>query len=204
MTKNNQVLLDVSEIIASIQKEKEDLKNKIISVQNDENAFTIAKLYNAGMEAREKGDGIEATMHLWQALICGEGKAAYPLFEMLRDGEGGIPQNMEMAGIFLCIGRKFAEQSCIKTPNIKNMPYDAADEIYYSICMNSRKFISNHGYKITDEILSERQAAADAILDNFYLQTRAYEQSMLDVFQNPVHIVEERISEIYLTGEGES
>ena len=52
MTKNNQVLLDVSAIIASIQKEKEDLKNKIISVQNDENAFTLAKLYNAGIEAR--------------------------------------------------------------------------------------------------------------------------------------------------------
>ena len=67
-------------LVEDKEQEKQDFIKKIASVQNDEKAFTPADLYEAGIAARKEGDGVEATMRLWQALICGDGRAAYPLF----------------------------------------------------------------------------------------------------------------------------
>lgn len=121
------------------EKEKQDFVNKIASVQNDKKAFTPADLYEAGIQARKEGDGVEATMRLWQALICGDKRAPYPLFEMLRDGEGGIPKNIEMAGMFFYIANRCGDEKCKTTPIPKNIPFDAAKAVL-EIEIKSREF----------------------------------------------------------------
>ena len=184
------------------EQEEQFFTKKIVSVQNDKDAFTLAERYEEGRKARQEGNVIKATEYFWQALICGEGRAAYPLFEMLRDGEGVIPQNMEMAGMFLFVGRKSGDIRCIETLNLKEMPFDAARAVF-SVCADSRKYIVNQGYKITDEIIDERREAANKVLDNFYMKTRAHQQPMLDVLQHPVVVLEELVNDVYLAGQDE-
>jgi len=185
------------------EKEKQDFTNKIASVQNDEKAFTPAELYEAGLIARKNGDGVESTMRLWQALICGEGKAAYPLFEILRDGEGGIPKNIEISIITLGIGKRYNEPECLAVGYVENPNIKATDKLF-SVCAQSRKFITDQNKKITDEILFEREATANEVLDDFCLQTRAKNQPMLDVFQHPIMAEFEEKQEVHLAGNDES
>jgi hypothetical protein len=125
------------------------------------------------------------------------------LFEMLRDGEGGIPKNIEMAGLFLFVGRRVEDERCLGIPNLKDMPFDAAKSIF-SICSKSRGYIVNQNKKITYEILFEIQDKADEALDGFRLHTRAKEQPMLEVFQHPIiaELVEKQ--EVHLAGNDET
>lgn len=186
------------------EKEKQDFINKIASVQDDEKAFTPAELYEAGIVARKEGDGVEATMRLWQALICGDKRAAFPLFEILRDGEAGIPKNMEIARLVLGMGKGFGSEECraygyVEMSDLLKL-LDAIDKVYYC----SREFITEPNYKITDEILFEREAAANEVLDDFRLHTRAYKQPMLDVFQHPIIAEFEEKQEVHLTGNDEA
>lgn len=178
--------------------EERDYAQKIESVQEDEDAFTPAGLYEAGLVARAAGDGEIATGRFWQALICGESRAAFPLFEMLRDGEGGLVPNLEMAGLILIVGRKCNDQKCIDTQNLENMPLHAAREVF-SVYAKSRDLITDHGKKITDEIMAERQAEANAALDQFQFITRVPEEAMIDVFN---HTAEED-AQLKLAGEVE-
>lgn len=184
------------------QAKEEAFIKQIASVQEDGEAFIPADLYDAGIEAREGGNGLEAVARLWQALVCGDGRAAYPLFEMLRDGEGGISKNMEMAGMFLLIGKICNDRRCIETPNLKEMPFNtAAAEVVASVYTQSRDFIFNPNYKITAEIMAERQAAANEALDGFDLRTRAHEQAMVDVFKHPAVVVAEEAVDVPPTGD---
>ena len=190
-------------LVEDEEQEKQDFIKKIASVQNDEKAFTPAELYGAGIQARKEGDGVEATMRLWQAILCGEGKAAYPLFEILRDGEGGIPKNMEMAIITLGIGKRYSEPECLEIRNIQNPNIKATDKLF-SVCAQSRKYITEPNKKITDEILFEIQDTANEVLDGFRLHTRAKEQPMLDVFQHPIIAEFEEKQEVHLAGNHET
>lgn len=175
------------------EKEKQDFTDKIASAQNDEKAFTPAELYEAGIEARKEGDGVEATMRLWQALICGEGRAAYPLFEILRDGEAGIPPNPEMAGMVLYTGKLFGSQECrAHTDKSVKGPGLGVYKALLHICYYSKEHIVNQNKKITDKILFEREAAANDALDDLCLNTRATKQPMLDVFQHPILVADDQ------------
>lgn len=188
------------------EKEKQDFIKKIASVQSDEKAFTPEELYEAGIQARKEGDGVEATMRLWQAFICGDKRAAYPLFEMLRDGEGGIPKNMEMAGMFLYTGKMFNSAECMDyiDKSIKSPGYETCRSLS-RICFYSKKYITDPGYKLADKILFEIQDKADEVLDDFSLKTRAKQQPMLDVFVNPVMIFDDqKHEETPLMGEDET
>lgn len=189
------------------QKQKLDKQSKeqafvkqIASVQEDEEAFTPDALYQAGLGEREEGNGLMAVTRFWQALVCGDGRAAYPLFEMLRDGEGGVAPNSEMAGIFLFVGRRAGDQRCIDTPNLKNMPFDAAKAVA-AVYAVSRGFIVNPGYKITDEIMEARQNAANTALDAFQLKTRSYEETMEHVFSHDSTTNQELLQEVDLSGQ---
>lgn len=180
-------------------KEKAFIK-QIASVQEDEEAFTPDALYQAGLSEREEGNGLMAVTRFWQALVCGDGRAAYPLFEMLRDGEGGVTSNVEMAGLFLFIGRICNDSRCIETANLKGMPFDAAEAVA-SVYAESRDFIVKNGYKITDEIMEARQNAANAALDAFQLKTRSYEETMEHVFSHDSTTNEELLQEVDLSGQ---
>ena len=189
------------------QKQKLDKQSKeqafvkqIASVQEDEEAFTPDDLYQAGLIEREEGNGLMAVTRFWQALVCGDKRAAYPLFEMLRDGEGGVAPNSEMAGMFLFIGRNYRDEKCIDTSNIKKMPFDAADAVF-SICVISRKYIVSPGYKITNKIMEARQKAANEALDPFQLKTRSYEETMEHVFSHDSTINQELLQEVDLSGQ---
>ncbi len=48
--------------------------------------------------------------------------------------------------------------------------------------------------------IKEREAAANEILDNFHLHTRAPKQPMLDVFQHPIIAELEEKQEAHLAG----
>ena len=189
------------------QKQKLDKQSKeqafvkqIALVQEDEEAFTPDALYQAGLGEREDGNGLMAVTRFWQALVCGDGRAAYPLFEMLRDGEGGVAPNSEMAGMFLIIGRKCNDQKCISTSNLENMPLEPARKVF-SVYAASRDFIADPGYKITDEIMEARQNAANAALDSFQLKTRSYEETMEHVFSHDSTTNEELLQEVDLSGQ---
>ena len=191
------------------QKQKLDKQSKeqafvkqIASVQEDEEAFTPDALYQAGLGEREDGNGLMAVTRFWQALVCGDKRAAYPLFEMLRDGEGGVAPNSEMAGMFLYTGKLVGSQKCrdhqdksIKGPGL---------EVYRAlldICNLSKKYIVEPGYKITDEIMEARQNAANAALDAFQLKTRSYEETMEHVFSHDSTTNQELLQEVDLSGQ---
>lgn len=119
-----------------------------------------------------------AVTRFWQALVCGDGRAAYQLFEILRDGEGGVAPNIEMAGMFLFIGRICNDLRCIKTANLKGIPFDAVEAVA-SVYAKSRDFIAKPDYKITDDILGERQAAANPAMFQRTLISKNVEQVKL-------------------------
>ena len=176
------------------EKAKKAAFTKLIAdSQGAPGAVTSDQLYERGLVSREAGEGLEASTLLWQALICGEGRAAYPLFQMLHDGEAGVGKNMEMAGMVLFIGRKYNEKNCIKTPNLKIMPFDAAEAVFYSVCTNSRKFFAKN--KISPEILASKLAAANEALDGYsksgILKTRDDQEPMVSVFAHEDDLIYE-------------
>ncbi len=168
---------------AEEEAEKQAFIAQIASVQDDEDALTPADIFEFAETFRSEGDCASAIDTYWQALVCGNAKAAFPLFEILRDGESGINQNMEMAGIFFYLANKCRDTRCHTTPKPKQINFDAAKEIF-AIAVASREFIVNPGYKITQEIAQERQAAANEALDGFDLHTRSTGEAMIDVFQH--------------------
>ena len=185
------------------QAEEEAFIKMIASVQDEEEAFTPADLYEAGVAERTESSGLLAVTRFWQALVCGDGRAAYPLFEILRDGEGGVAQNLEMAGLFLYTGKLLGSQQCreytdrsIKGPGL---------EVYRALlntCHYSKKHIVNQDKKITDEILEARQREANAALDEFNLHTRSHEEMMEEVFAHSTEM-NAHLEEIALAGQVE-
>jgi len=78
---------------------------------------------------------------------------------------------------------------------LKSLGYQQAHNCY---CSEEHKVTPN--YKITDEIIREREAAANEVLDAFHLHTRVNEQPMLDVFQHPIIEELEEKQEAHLAG----
>lgn len=119
---------------------------------------------------------------------------------MLRDGEGGLVPNLEMAGLILYTGKLLGSQQC-REYNDKSIKGPGM-EVYralLNICHYSKEHIVNQQKKITDEIMAERQAEANAALDQFQFITRVPEEAMIDVFN---HTVEED-AQLKLAGEVE-
>lgn len=187
------------EAIEKKEQEKKAFIKQIASVQDDEKAFTPADLYEAGIAEREKNNGYEATVRLWQALVCGDRRAAYPLFEVLRDGEGGIAKNMEMAGLILAVGKISGSQECRDYGGFY-LPEVIICRTLTKVCYFSRDFILKPGYKITNEIMEARQAQANAALDEFTLKTRKHEEAVMDVFAHTETMNEELLA-VELSGD---
>lgn len=174
---------------------------RIESLQDEEDAFTPADLYEAGLEERSEGNGLMAVTRLWQALVCGVKEAAFPLFEMLLNGEGEVAQNIEMAGLVLYTGKIVDSPECLaQGKSIKSPGHDVCRTLS-KVCFYSQKHITP-GKKITDVILEERQREANAALDQFKLVTRSHEEMMEEVFaHNPE--MNARLEEIALAGQVE-
>ncbi len=184
------------------QSKEQAFVKQIASVQEDEEAFTPDALYQAGLGEREEGNGLMAVTRFWQALVCGDKRAAYPLFEMLRDGEGGVASNIEMAGLILYTGKKFNSSGCMDytDKSIKSPGFEISRSLS-KVLYHSKKYIVEPGYKITDEIMEARQNAANTALDAFQLKTRSYEETMEHVFSHDSTTNEELLQEVDLSGQ---
>lgn len=165
--------------------EEEAFIRQVEAAQDVPGAITPAEIYATGLASRDSRDGIEAATYFWQALVCGEKRAAFDLFEMLRDGESGVGKNMEMSGMFFYFASRCMDAKCKTTTRPAEMNFDAAKAIF-AIYAKSRDLIARPGYSVTPELIAERQAAANEVLDLFSdtgaLRTRAYEEPMVAVF----------------------
>jgi len=153
-----------------------ELERQLKLAEEGENLITASGLYENGLEARLSHQGIEAATLFWQALICGESRAAYPLFEMLRDGESGVGKNMEMAAIILYVGKKFVNQDCVAVKGIKNPNNSVSSKIY--VAALDPKTIVN----LTDDIINAQEVIISALMDQYILKTRQDEEPMTSVF----------------------
>ena len=132
------------------------------------------------MLAREEGKGIDAAILLWKALICGEGKAAYPLFEMLRDGENGVDKNSEISKLILSFG-KYAKQAAFEGVKGVTPSLDITLELG-SLCASNQKVFGEK--LITPTTIALQQKTANKILDTYHseLSTRIQKEPMVSVF----------------------
>ena len=155
-----------------------ELERQMKLAEESENSITASGLYQNGLEARLSHQGIEAATLFWQALICGESRAAYPLFEMLRDGESGVGKNMEMAGIILDIGRNFLDSNCIAIRGIPNSHERLSSKIKIA-CNKVKKTLPEN---INQGVIEAQEVIISALMDQCILKTRQDEEPMTSVF----------------------
>jgi hypothetical protein len=158
---------------------KAELEKQLKLAEKSETSITASKLYENGLEARSSDQGIEAATLFWQALICGESRAAYPLFEMLWNGESGVGKNHEMAAVILHVGKEFINQDCVATKGIKNPNNSASSKIYVA-ALDPKNIIN-----LTDDIINAQESIISALMDQCILKTRQYEEPMTSVFAHP-------------------
>ena len=163
------------------EKAKKAAFTKLVADSQDApGAVTSDQLYESGVVSREAGKGLEASTLLWQALICGEGRAAYPLFQMLRDGEAGLSKNLEMAGMVVSVGKKLADPNCRKVGLVKIPDHKSIAKIYL-ICREAQKELGERA--ITSEIIALQQEEATKQLNGYdTFHTRKYNEPMVSVF----------------------
>lgn len=160
-----------------------ELESQLKIAEESEDGITASRLYEHGLEARSDHQGIEAATLLWQALICGESRAAYPLFEMLRDGESGVGKNYEMAGLILYSGKVFKSQECRDYGNFYRPDVNLCRELA-NVYYEAQRSIGKKA--ITPKIIEMQQENANFCLDlrSNVIKTRAYEEPMTSVFKH--------------------
>ncbi|GAB4162951.1 MAG: hypothetical protein Tsb006_1590 [Rickettsiaceae bacterium] len=92
--------LQAEEAASKAARIQEELKG----AQSDPKAMTPNQIYSSGLAYQAQGEPLEAAQCFWKALVCGEGKAAYDLCVMFKDGIG-VQQNIEVAKLMIGLWR---------------------------------------------------------------------------------------------------
>lgn len=184
-------------------REKQSLQDAIAAAKAQGNLVDVSTYYNTAMDYYHGTNGQRidkplAAQTFWKALICGDGRAAFDLFQMLYNGDG-IAQNQELGKIMYCLSFQVKDlriQPYKGTITVTDTYRDQASSMSTECKKAGKLFVDG----LNDSLLAVQTEIFDNIMRTDKFTTNLYHYTLSEYLVTVDALPQE---EVYLAGHSE-